>query len=216
MNMSVENKSCSRHIKRHLAYLLEFLLARLKGLGIQIATNTTLADHWHTFKSLNWINVFTIPVSIYSKVYCITWFSKVEICLTKSGVAPVVHTRNYQSLIPESCILSHHSLTVSHRQDAVRLDAFKTQLRAEQGWVSSSVHCTLTRTGYHCHQPGLPDLSHMSGVNDSQSEGRMGSRRPIRGWELHILCIPETQTPHQIPTLASSRSRPYLHPQSQD
>ena len=117
MNMSVENKSCSRHIKRHLAYLLEFLLARLKGLGIQIATNTTLADHWHTFKSLNWINVFTIPVSIYLSILkFITWLSKVEICLTKSGVAPVVHTRNYQSLIPESCILSHHSLTVSHRR----------------------------------------------------------------------------------------------------
>ena len=28
----------------------------------------------------------------------------------------MVHTRNYQSLIPESCILSHHSLTVSHRR----------------------------------------------------------------------------------------------------
>ena len=52
MNMSLWNKSCSQHIKRHLAYLLVFLLAHLlKGLGIQIATNTTLADYWHTFQS---------------------------------------------------------------------------------------------------------------------------------------------------------------------
>ena len=67
MNMSVWNKSCSQHIKRHLAYLLVFLLAHLlKGLGIQIATNTTLADYWHTFQSRHSIIVgLLIQVSIH-------------------------------------------------------------------------------------------------------------------------------------------------------
>ena len=105
-------------------------------------------------------------------------------------------TRNWS--FESSDLSAPPSLSPVSQAGLCELDAFKTQLIgqrwAEQGGVSSSVHCTLTRTGYHCHQPGLPDLSHMSGVNDGQWEGLVGSRQPIRGRGLHILCIPETQT----------------------